>query len=137
MFTSRVIIVLCVINVMQKVVQDFKSAKLFCYWLKNTVVSITNCTISLRQIINFMLHLISINSSMLYCKKKIKKINICSFLMNISIMKIATPPTDNIFSSLCHNENCGKKYNVYSIAITCKMHSLLNLWNTFLNNWNV
>lgn len=136
MFTSRVIIVLCVINVMQKVVQDFKSAKLFCYWLKNTVVSIINCNISLRQIINFMLHLISINSSMLYCKKK-KKINICSFLMNISIMKIATPPIDNIFSRLYHYENCGKKYNDYSIAITCKMHSLLNIWNTFLTNWNV
>lgn len=137
MFTSRVIIVLCVINVMQKVVQDFKSAKLFCYWLKNTVVSITNCNISLRQIINFMLHLISIISSMLYCKKKNNNLNICSFLMNISIMKIATPPIDNIFSSLCHKENCGKKYNVFSIAITCKMHSLLNIWYTFYTIWNV
>lgn len=135
MFTSRVIIVLCVINVMQKVVQDFKSAKLFCYWLKNTVVSITNCTISLRQIINFMLHLISINSSMLYCKKKNKK-NKHMLVFNEYLYYENCNPS-HFFSSLCHNENCGKKYNVYSIAITCKMHSLLNIWNTFLTNWNV
>lgn len=48
-------------------------------------------------------------------------------LMNIFIMKIVIFFIDNIFFSLCYNENCGKKYNVYSIVIICKMYLLLNI----------
>lgn len=73
-----------------------------------------------------MLYLISIILSMLYCKKN-NNLNICLFLMNIFIMKIVIFFINNIFFSLCYNENCGKKYNVYSIVIICKMYLLLNI----------